>query len=406
MNTESRKFTVFLASIAALTSLSIDMSLPTVPSIEHQFGLAAGRGGLTMSLFLAGFACTPLVGGPLADRFGRRPVLLTSLACFAISALACCLSPSFAFLLTFRLIQGCAAGVSTTLPLAIVRDLLSGPRARQRMSEVISVTSTMPIVAPIFGSTIMMLGRWRIIFGAQAVFAGFIVVALLLEFNESLPPERRHRLDSANLLSNCLQLFKNNTFLGYALINGLIFASIFSFISVSPLILMQRMGVTRHTYTLLFAFIASGGIAGSVLSTLLGSRRVESHRIIVAGLWIMTAASTVAVSLQIAGFHRPIFILLPAFSNLFGFYLIGPSVTVEAVEPIPHLAGSGSGVLRSILMLFGSGTSAFLAAYCGRNFAQTEIATTLTMLVTAAAALAIYLSMRGNAAPAMFMVKS
>jgi len=391
MNTETRWFTLFLASIAALTSLSIDMSLSTVPAIEHEFGLVAGRGGLTMSVFLAGYAFTPLVGGPLADRFGRRPVLLVALACFAISALACSLSPSFTLLLGFRLLQGCASGVSTTLPLAIVRDLLSGPAARRRMSEVTTVNSLMPIVAPILGSAIMVLGRWRIIFGAQAAFAGCILLALLLEFKESLPPERRHQLEAISLIGDCARLLKSRTFLSYALINGLIFACIFSFISVSPLILMQRMGVGVHTYPLFFAFVASGGVAGSLLSTVLSRRHVSSHRVIVTGLLIMTFASTGAVVLQIVGFHRPIFLLIPAFSTLFGSYLIVPSVTVEAVEPIPHLAGSGSGVLRSILMLFGSGASSFLAIYCGRHFAQTEIATTITMLTAASMALFIYL---------------
>ena len=89
MKTQSARLTVFLASIGALTSLSIDMSLPSVPAMEHEFGVADGRGALTMSLFLAGYALTPLAGGALADRFGRRPVLLVSLLLFAVSALAC-----------------------------------------------------------------------------------------------------------------------------------------------------------------------------------------------------------------------------------------------------------------------------------------------------------------------------
>src|SRR5580692_11394111 len=131
MQTQSPRFTIFLASIGALTSLSIDMSLPAVLAIEHEFGVAAGRGGLTMSLFFAGYALTPLAGGPLADRFGRRPVLLVSLILFAVSALACAMSPSYAVLLACRLLQGCASGVATTLPLAIVRDLLQGDVARQ-----------------------------------------------------------------------------------------------------------------------------------------------------------------------------------------------------------------------------------------------------------------------------------
>ena len=214
MEPDSRRFTAFLASIAALTSLSIDMSLPSVPAIEHDFGIAAGRGALTMSLFLAGYAATPLVGGPLADRFGRRPVLLVSLVLFVSSAIGCSISPTFSVLLACRLIQGCASGVATTMPIAIVRDMLSGSAARQRLSEVTTINSIMPIVAPLIGSLVMVAGRWRILFGCQAIFAGCIVAALLLDFRESLPKDRRHRLHPVALITNYWHLLTTRVFLG------------------------------------------------------------------------------------------------------------------------------------------------------------------------------------------------
>jgi len=393
MRPESRRFTIFLACIAALTSLAIDMSLPTVPAIEREFGISAGRGGLTMSLFLAGFALTPLLGGPLADRFGRRPILLISLTLFAVSALACSLSLNFSLLLFFRLMQGCAAGVSTTLPVAIVRDLLQGSAARQRMSEVTTINSIMPIIAPIFGSTGMLLGSWRVLFGSQAVFAGCIVGALLLSFEESLPPRNRHRIHPLALIGNYAHLLTSRVFVAYALINGLGFACIFSFISVSPLILMQRMGVPRSTYPILFAINAIGGIAGSATSAWLSRRHASVRKIVTTGLALMTVAAITAAALQFAGFQHPIAILPPVFATLYGFGLIAPSVTLGALEPLPGLSGSGSGALRSILMICGSGTSGFLADYCGRHYMRAEIATTLTMAGTAIAALAIYLTL-------------
>jgi MFS transporter, DHA1 family, multidrug resistance protein len=393
MKPDSRRLTAFLASIAALTSLSIDMSLPTVPAIEHEFGIAAGRGSLTMSLFLAGYAVTPLVGGPLADRFGRRPVLFVALVIFAVSALACSLSPNFAVMLVCRLMQGCASGVATTMPVAIVRDMLSGSAARQRLSEVTTINSIMPIVAPILGSAVMLLGRWRILFGGQAIFAGFIIAVLLLDFKESLPLNRRHRLHPAALIANYWRLLTTRVFLGYALINGLTFASVFSFISVSPLILMQRMGIARATYPFLFALIAVGGIAGSFASALLSRRHTTGRALITTGLSLLAAATTVGAALQIAGFHRPIAILPAVFAALCGFGLMAPSVTIGALQPVPELAGSASGALRSILMICGSGASGFLASYCGRHFVRAEIATTLTMSGTAVAALILYLTL-------------
>jgi len=393
MQPESRRFTVFLASVAALTSLSIDMSLPTVPAIEHEFGLAAGSGGLTMSLFLAGYAVTPLAGGPLADRFGRRPVLLLSLLAFAVSALGCSLAASFHVLLAFRLLQGCASGVATTLPIAIVRDLLASSAARQRLSEVTTINSFMPIVAPILGSMALSQGRWRIIFDSQGIFAGCIIAALVLDFRESLPVERRQRLRPAALIRNYRRLLGTREFVGFALINGLGFSSIFAFISVSPLILMQRMGIARSHYPFIFAIIAIGSISGSFVSAVLSRRKATGRTIVTLGLAVMTVSTTCAVLAQIAGFHAPLGLLVPVFGTLFGFGVIVPSVTLGALHPVPELAGSGSGALRSILMLFGSGTSGFLAAYCGHHFTQTEMATTLTMLGTTLTAVTIYVSL-------------
>ena len=390
MQTQSTRFTVFLASIGALTSISIDMSLPAVPAIEHAFGVAAGRGGLTVSLFLAGYGLTPLAGGPLADRFGRRPVLLISLILFGASALACSISPSYTMLLVCRLLQGCASGVATTLPLAIVRDLLQGSLARQRISEVTTINNMMPIVAPIIGSSLMTLGSWRIVFEAQAVFAAAIVITLLIDFQESLPLALRQRLHLAHVLKNYGQLMTNRTFVVYSLMYALNFACMFSFVSSSPLILMQRLGVTRFAYAGIFTVIAMGTLLGSFTSGILSRRQHPLGGMVIFGQALMGGASSGAAALQLARIHQPIAIVIPAFLTLFGFGLTGPAITLEALEPLPALAGSGSGAQRSILMIFGSGTSGFLAAYCSRNLVHAEAATTLTMVATGLVSLILY----------------
>lgn len=390
MHTRSAYFTIFLASIGALTSLSIDMSLPAVPAMEHAFGVAAGRGGLTISLFLAGYGLTPLAGGPLADRFGRRPVLLISLILFGASALACSVSPDYTLLLVCRLLQGCASGVATTLPLAIVRDLLQGNPARQRISEVTTINNMMPIIAPILGSSLMTLGSWRIVFGAQAAFAAAIVITLLIDFPESLPLACRQRLHPSQVLKNYVQLMTNRTFVVYSLMYALNFACMFSFVSSSPLILMERMNVTRSAYTLIFAAIATGTILGSFTSGILSRRQCTLSGMVTFGQVLMVVASSSAVTLQLAHIHRPTGIVIPAFLTLFGFGLTGPAITLEALESVPTLAGSGSGAQRSILMTLGSGTSGFLAAYCSRNLVHAEAATTLTMVVTGLASLILY----------------
>ena len=393
MRTDSHRFCFFLASIAALTSLSIDMSLPSVPMIEREFNIPAGSGGLTMSFFLAGYALTPLIGGPLTDQLGRRTVLRNSLAVFALSALACSLSPSFGMLLFFRLLQGCAAGVATTLPITIVRDLFEGSVARQRMSEIATINGLMPLIAPVFGSMAMSLAGWRVLFGTQAIFAACVLLTLVRGFQESLPMERRRPLYPRAMFGNYVDLLRNRVFLTYALINGLTFACVFSFISDSPLILMQRMGISSAVYPVVFAVIALGGILGSFVSSIFSHRVASPRSIISVGLSLMLMGSLASLAVHLSGQGRattmvPLFIL-----TLFGFGLIAPSVTLGALEPLPNLAGSGSGALRSILMIGGSGASGFLASYCGRHYAQTEAAITLTMTITTSLAVALYLNL-------------
>ncbi|SNT37755.1 MFS transporter, DHA1 family, bicyclomycin/chloramphenicol resistance protein [Granulicella rosea] len=393
METQSARFTVLLGSIAALTSLSIDMTLPAAPAIEHSLGIAAGRAGLIMSVFLAGYAVTPLIGGPLADRFGRRPVLLTSLLLFAASTIACAASRSFTMLLAFRFAQGCASGVATTLPLAIVRDLLQGSEARRRISEIATSNSLMPIVAPIFGNGIMILGSWRILFNMQATFAVAMIAMLLLDFQESLPPARRQRLHPAQVLRSYGLLMRNRNFVGYSLIYAFNFVCIFSFISSSPLILMQRMAVQRSVYSLFFTLIAGGTILGSLTSGILSRCQRPPGQMISLGLWISFLASLAAAALQGMRLHQPAAIVAPAFLTLFGAGLSGPSVMLEALEPVPNLAGAGSGALRSILMIFGSGSSGLLAAYCARKPEHSEVAATLAMSGAGLASLVIYLGL-------------
>ena len=392
MQTESRGFTLFLASVNALTSLSIDMSLPAVPAIEHTFALPASHGSLSLSLFLAGYAITPLAGGPLADRFGRRPVLIAALSLFAISALACTAAPTFFVLLLFRLVQGCASGVAVALPLAIVRDLLEGHQARQRIAEVTTINGIMPLVAPILGAWVMLLGGWRVIFGAQAVFGVAVILCIVLYFQESLPADRRQRLHPAHLARNYALLLTNRTFLGYSLVYALNFASVFSFISASPLLLMQRMGVSRSVYTLLFALTVIGTILGSVSSGLLSRRQHSIRRTLSVGLVVMSSASLIAAGLQLARFERPIAILPCVFVMLFCFGLTSPAATLEALETVPHLAGSASGAIRSLQMILGSAASAFLAALCARPGINAPIVTTLTMSAAVLASLILYLA--------------
>ena len=381
---------LFLASIAALTSLGVDMCLPAVPAIDADLANGAAFGVLASSLFMAGFAVTPLIGGPLSDSLGRTRVMLIALGGFALAALGCAAAHSIFLFLLFRFMQGCASGMATTLPLAVVGDLLAGSAARRMLSEIATLSSFMPVIAPAMGNLAIHLGGWRFLFAAQALFA--LVVALsALRFPETLLRSARQTFRLGAILRNCRFLLAQPVLRVHALVYGLLFASTFCFTAVSPLILIERMGMPRHRYAIVFAVNALGSILGNASSAWLNSRCVSAPRIISSGLVIATLSAGSAAALQWSRFASPVELLPAAFLALFGFNLAGPSILLEALRPVPQLLGSGSGLLRFVFMLMNFATSALLGVFCARYPRHVEAATAHSMAGLAAAALLLYL---------------
>ena len=390
MKRESRWFTLFLASMTMLTSVSIDMSLPAVPRIETVFGVVAGHGALTLSVFLAGYAVTPLIGGPLADRFGRRPVFLIAIALFSLFSFGCAVATGFRFLLVFRLLQGCVSGIVVALPLAIVRDLFEGHAARQRVSEITLINGIMPIVAPLFGAAVMPVGGWRAIFVVQGVFAALVGLFAVFEFEESKAREAHERFRVGQIVRNYALVFSNRTFVTFAFIYALNFACIFSFVSTSPLVLMERMQISRSSYTLMFGATLVGTVLGSSASGAFSKRRYSIRKTIFHGLVVMTAASGIAMVLQMAKVRSPLALLVPTFVVFFCFGLTSPILTLEALGPFPRLAGSGSGAIRALQMGVGSIASSGLAILCALPMVDPGLLTTITMTAATAVGLLLF----------------
>ena len=155
------------------------MSLPSLPTIQAEFGASPAETAAVIAIFIAGFSTAPLAVGPLADRYGRKPVMLTGLALFVLCALGCALAPSITVLLGFRLVQGVGAGTVGILPRAIIRDLFEGREARLQLAAVSIVFSAAPLIAPTLGAAILAFGDWRTIFAALVVVGARLALVAL-----------------------------------------------------------------------------------------------------------------------------------------------------------------------------------------------------------------------------------
>ena len=347
-------FTLFLGAISVLPPLAIDMALPSLPDLQAEFRASAAQTAAVISIFIAGFSTAPILIGPLADRYGRKPVMLGGLGLFTLCALGCALAPSIAVLLTLRLFQGLGAGAVGILPRAIIRDRFEGRQARMQLAAVSIVFSVAPLIAPTIGAGILAIGDWRTIFAALVVVGVLVTALSAVVMRESHPRDKRRSLRPAAVIDGYRRGLTNPMCLGFSIIGGMVFAGLFAYVNTSPLLFMQGFGVSQRGFAGLFAITASGVIVGSSLNTWLINRHARPRAVIDVALCLILGVSLTMVAAGLVGV-RSVFVvagLVMVYISTFG--LIFPNAVHEAIHPLPEIAGVASAVVQSVQMLFGA----------------------------------------------------
>jgi MFS transporter, DHA1 family, multidrug resistance protein len=354
LNVNGLGFTAFLGGLSALPALAIDMALPSLALVQADFGASQSQAAAAIAIFLAGFSTAPLMVGPLADRFGRKPVMLAGLGLFTLCAVGCALAPSIGALLAFRLFQGAGAGMVGMLPRAIIRDLFEGRDARLQIAAVSIVFSVAPLIAPTLGAGILAAGPWRLIYVVLAsvgVALGIVGCAL---FKESHGYGRRRSLRPASVVAGYRRALTSPMCAGFALVNGLVFAGLFAYVNTSPLLFIGGYGVSKAAFGGLFAMTASGVIAGSLINTWLVRHHARPRSVLDAALALVSLAALALLAASLAGVHSPLIVVAPVMVYITSFGLIVPSAAHEAVQPLPEIAGLASAILLAAQMLFGA----------------------------------------------------
>ena len=187
-----RQFVGLVAALMAVNALAIDSMLPALPAIAHSLGVKSGNNQqLIVTVYLLSFGSAQIVYGPLADRFGRKPVLVVGLIIYVATSIMAAAAGSIETLLAARALQGIGSAATRVLVVSIVRDCYSGNQMARVMSLAYIVFLAVPILAPSIGQVIMLIVPWRGIFGALALFALTVTVWVVLRLPETLHPADR-----------------------------------------------------------------------------------------------------------------------------------------------------------------------------------------------------------------------
>ena len=335
------EFVVMLAALMASNALAIDAMLPALPAIGDALGVTEeNRRQLVITFYLLGFGAAQIAYGPLADRFGRKGLLVGSMALFALFGALAAIAASFTLLLAARTMQGVAAAGTRVLVVAIVRDRFHGSAMAQIMSMVMIVFIVIPVLAPSIGQLVLALGSWRHIFVGLAGYGIMLAVWSALRIPETLSEENRRPLSFASIAAASAETLTRRASIGNTMVSTLTFGALFAFIgSIQQIVfdVFERPGLIGLAFALIAAPMAGSSYLNSRLVMRVGSRRLLLTALT---LFTLTSALHLAVAL-VAGETLWSFILLQALT-MACFGLIGANAGALAMAPLGHIAGTAS----------------------------------------------------------------
>jgi DHA1 family bicyclomycin/chloramphenicol resistance-like MFS transporter len=356
----SASFTVLLGVLVALTAIGMDMFLPSVPAIAHAFGMPAAAGQLAVTTYLLGVAAGQLAWGPLADRYGRKPVLLCALALFLVSSAACAAAGSLEAVALLRFAQGVGTTSGPVIARSIVRDLAAQEEAARLLARITVVFGFFPVAGPLVGAQVLALGGWRSLFWLYAIVALALWLVVAFRLPETAPRERPS-ISPARIVAAYAALLGDRRFVAPLATSLSAQMGILAFVAGSSLVLVQALHVTPQAFGLLFATVMLGQMVGGfAASRLVGRFGIERMIRIGAALAL---ASGIALAL-LAYLRVPHWsaIVLPMLGYILGCAFLVPNAMAAALTPFPQIAGSASSLLGALPFACGALVSAALAA--------------------------------------------
>jgi DHA1 family bicyclomycin/chloramphenicol resistance-like MFS transporter len=337
---------------------------------------------LTLTTFFVGMALGQLVGGPVSDQYGRRRLLLVSVAVMTGASVVCALTPSIGVMMVSRFGQGFAGGWAMVIGRAVIVDLAVGAQLVRVLNMIAAVGGIAPILGPLLGAVIMQVSGWRMSFWAVAALGAAMLVASLIAVPESLPAERRHGGGLRVFAAGGRQVLANRRYVGYLLVSGSAMGALFAYVATSAFVLQSMNGLSPVAYSVDFAANAAAmTVAALVAARLVG--RVATRRVILAGQ-VTALAAGVAMLAGALWFGTPLLLAILCFLALMTAQgLIVPNGGALASAEVPEHPGTGSAMLGFVQWL-AAGTIAPIAGLGGDRSAVP-----MALLVSAGAALSM-----------------
>ena len=359
----AREMTAMLAALMALNALAIDAMIPALPDIGRTLNVAADNDRqLVVISYFVGFASTQLLWGPLADRFGRKPILAAGVVLYGLFATLCAFAGSFPLLIAGRVAMGASAAVTRVLVVAMVRDLFEAEAMARVMSLVFMVFMLVPVLAPNIGQAILLVASWRAIFGMLAAYAVAMLIWSWVRLPETLHPEFRRSLNWREVGGAAWQTLREPQSRGYTLALTLTFACLVAYISSVQQIVFDTFHAPQLIGLVFAAIAAPMALASWTNSRVVG--RFGLRRVGHAAAAAFALVVLIHAGIALSGHENlAVFIVLQSLA-MCCFAFTSSNLGTLAMEHMAPIAGTASSV-QGVIGTIGAAVIGFLI---GRAF--------------------------------------
>jgi MFS transporter, DHA1 family, multidrug resistance protein len=380
-------FVLILASLMAINALTTDIMLPGFPQMADSLNTETTSIQAVITAYMFGFGASQIIVGFLADRYGRKPVLIIGLLLFMIASMLCAAATSFEGLLVARFIQGIAAGAPRVIVTAAARDCYDGRQLARVISLVLTMFMAAPIFAPAIGQTILIIANWRAVFGVLVIYGLVMLAVCWLYLPETLKPENRRAIRLPVIWETLKSVFGSRQTNGYTLAAGAFFGSLFGFIASAQQLLVGVFGFGLW-FPAAFAVMALFLLAASFINSRLVERfgmRLLSHSAVV----IFCLSSLSMLILAWLGLLNALLFMVIHSINMLLVGLVFGNFMALAMEPQGRSAGVASSFISAVTVIIGATVGYFIGqAFNGTaiplagGFFFSGIATLVVLLIT------------------------
>ncbi|WP_373018741.1 multidrug effflux MFS transporter [Thiomicrorhabdus sp.] len=350
MKSNTKTLLILFAALGNMIApFSIDTYLPSFPAIENYYHVSREMMSTSMGAYLAAFALTTLVWGPLADKFGRKAIAITSLVGFALASAGCALAPTFDYFMVFRVLQGVLAGGVIIAGRAMIRDTFPPQEAQKAMAMIMMVFAIAPAIAPILGGFLQHHYDWESIFWFLTAYGivTFLLIGLFLKETQST--EHVQSIAPKKLYASYVHSLKHPTFIRLVLAQSFVFGGVFVYIAGSASLIYDHLHLGAEDFWVQFVPMVGGMMLGSFYSHRVSNRQTPTKML---HLSFSIGAVAVVINLILALFTAPqILTVIPTLS-LYAFALsFGlPVLAILALDCLPEKRGMAAS-LQSLMQM-------------------------------------------------------